>query len=468
MSKKTTAPCAGYLVPWQLAGVPKDTPVLLAFSGGADSRALLHLLAESAKKDGFPLLAAHVSHGIRGEEGLRDREFCRRTAQTYGVELCLLDADVPALAEQSGRGLEEEAREVRYAYFEELMRTRGIPLLVTAHHADDHFETLLFRICRGSGLHGLGGIASVRPFAQGYLVRPLLRCTRREILEYCEANALEFVTDSTNADTLYARNRIRAEVTPVLDSLFDGVAVRTVEMSEELREDEAYLASLADDFFQKEQTPRGLAIDALRELPLPIRKRVLRRWVREMCGRDAARVHIDALLALVGSVGQGNTEAALPQGCVAVCELGYLRILPPKADGSAQKDRETEAFSFAFCEGEYTLLDGAIRVCVQKEENGRKVHNLSTQTCINSQVFSVIIKNGLYWRVRREGDVILMGGMHRKLRKLYNAAKIPARMRDAIPLLCDEEGIVWAPFAGNRDGLENADGERYTVCVEIG
>ena len=458
MAASIHPPCSFYRDPWVLADLPRTTPVLLAFSGGADSCALLDLLADAAKRDGFPLIAAHVNHGIRGEDAIADREFCMTTAKKYGVELCVLNADVPALAKQSGRGLEEEARAVRYAFFEELMRARAIPLLVTAHHADDHLETLLFRICRGSGLHGLGGIAPVREIAGGRLVRPLLGATKQELLDYCRERGLAFVTDRTNADTHYARNRIRAEVTPVLESLFEGVAARTVQMSAELREDEAYLLGLATDFLASEQTPHGIPTKALAALPVPICKRVLRVWVKEGCGRDAERVHIDALMALLAEE-PTNAAVTLPEGNRALCEMGMLRLLP--------RAQTRDALPLAFCEGTWQLLGGEMRLTVQKEENGRKVHNLSTQSCINRDVFSVIIKDSLYWRTRCEGDLLLKGGMHRKLRKLYNAAKIPVRLRDALPVLCDDTGIVWAPFAGYRDGLENEDGERYTVLVEI-
>ena len=209
----------GAATPQALAGLDKTTPVLLAFSGGADSRALLHFLATRANEDGFPLTLAHVNHGIRGEEALRDRGFCQAVAETYGLELCILDADIPSLAKEHGRGLEEEARVVRYEYFERLMRERRIPLLATAHHADDNLETVLFHLCRGTGLSGLCGIAPTRDLAYGILTRPLLQVSRREILAYCHNNNLEYVTDSTNSDTAYARNRIRGEVIPILSDL---------------------------------------------------------------------------------------------------------------------------------------------------------------------------------------------------------------------------------------------------------
>ena len=122
--------------PRALAGVLPDAPVLLAFSGGADSVALLDML-QKEQASGAPILLAHVNHGIRGEEALRDRVFCEKVAHDRGLEIAILDVDVPSLANEKGQSLEEAAREVRYTFFADLMKERSIPVLLTAHHADE-------------------------------------------------------------------------------------------------------------------------------------------------------------------------------------------------------------------------------------------------------------------------------------------------------------------------------------------
>ena len=230
-----------FVAPWQLANMPRSTPVLLAFSGGADSSVLLHLLCQDAKKEGYPLLLAHVNHGIRGEEALRDRAFCQRMAERYGLEICFADLDIPALAKANGRSLEEEAREARYRFFKTLMKERSIPLLATAHHADDNLETLLFRLARGTSPKGLCGILPIRDFyGVGRLTRPLLQATRAEILDYVTQNSLEYVTDSTNAQLSCSRNKLRHQVVPVLEELFDHPQHRATALCEQMRLDDDY------------------------------------------------------------------------------------------------------------------------------------------------------------------------------------------------------------------------------------
>lgn len=446
-----------FVPPSELAGLDEKTPVLLAFSGGADSRALLHLLAEDAREKGYSLLLAHVNHGIRGEEALSDRDFCRRVADVYGLEICVLDVDVPALAAKNRRGLEEEAREVRYAFFARLMEERGIPLLATAHHADDNLETLLFRLSRGTTGQGLCGIAPKRAFGGGYLVRPLLGATRAEILDFCREKALEFVTDSTNADTHYARNRLRAEVVPVLEELFPSVAHRTLALCEEIRQDEALLQSLAGCCLENACTERGVSLSVLCETEAPILRRALRSYLRRCTGVTPERVHLDAVEELVRR-GRNGDRTALPKDFSAVIEAGSLVILPNDTGEGCD-------FEIPFTHGVTHLPDSGIVIRTGEWEEMRKVHNLSTTACINLTDLSAIMEKTLYWRNQREGDTLLRCGMHKKLRKLYNQNKIPPRLRAKLPLLCDGEGIVWAPFVGLRDGVRTDGG--LSILVEL-
>ncbi len=454
MPKTHSFELRAFQTPQRLAGMDKSTPVLLALSGGADSVCLLHLLAGCAKRDGFSLTLAHIDHGIRGEDSVRDRRFCQTLADAYGLELCVLTADVPALAEQSGCGLEEEARRVRYAYLETLMREKNIPLLSTAHHADDQIETVLFHLTRGSGLRGLCGIAPVRPFGNGFLTRPLLDVSRAEILQYCEGHELSYVTDETNDDTTYARNRIRSAVVPVLETLFSEPQKRVGLTCASLREDEELLSSLARDALASATSGDGLLIDRMQGMHAALGKRVLRDWILEQSEQGVERAQLQAVWDAIRN-GRVGTEITLPSGRAVLIEQTLLRL-------QCGERQQTEPFCFPFAFGERMLTDSGIRVTAE----ATKVHNLSTANTINSSEASVIIKDDFYWRSRKSGDVILQGGMHRKLRKLYNAKKISPRMRACLPLLCDGEGIVWAPFIGLRDGLQTqGEGARVRVCL---
>lgn len=445
---------SAYRSPQEMAGLDANASVLLAFSGGADSMALLHLLAEDAKQKGFSLTLAHVNHGIRGEEALRDRDFCRAQAERYGLEICILDADVPALAAQSGRGLEEEARALRYAYFESLMQEKNIPVLVTAHHADDQLETVLFHLARGCALRGLCGIPPVRPFGDGFLVRPFLEAPRTAILQLIKDEGLSFVSDSTNEDVTYARNKLRREVVPALEELFSNPQERVAAMTAALREDQDALLSMANAFLE-DQSGEDLSVKDLLALHPAVAKRGIVEWIRQRTGISVQSAQLLSLWELLTSR-KAQAEVTLGKGVCAVIERDRLSL----KDG---EETEAEPFCIPVCLGETVLPASGIRILVKKEDERTKVHNLSTTHAINYRVPSVIMKRAC-WRSREAGDVILVGGMHRKLRKLYNAKGIPTSLRERLPLLCDGDEILLAPMIGVKDGIACQEGDE---CLSI-
>ena len=142
-----------------------ERKILVAFSGGADSSLLLYALHDLCKENDFSLFAAHVNHGIRGDEAIRDRDFCVGVCKKMGIEIFVLDADVPSIARETGKSIESAARDVRYDFFADVMAKNDIDILATAHNADDNLETLIFRLARGTGLRGLCGIDYVTGIA---------------------------------------------------------------------------------------------------------------------------------------------------------------------------------------------------------------------------------------------------------------------------------------------------------------
>ena len=226
----------GFCHPHVLAGVDASSCVAVAFSGGADSVALLHMLATATDAR---LTAVHVHHGIRGEEADRDAAFCERFAASLQIPFTLIRVDVPALAAVQKSGLETAAREARYAALSTYLEENKIPLLATAHHADDQLETLLQNLLRGSGLRGLCGIPVCRPLGSALVTRPLLQLTKAQLLEYCAQNGLEYVTDSTNTEGCCPRNRLRLEVLPILEEIRHGASAAAARCAASLAEDEA-------------------------------------------------------------------------------------------------------------------------------------------------------------------------------------------------------------------------------------
>ncbi|MBQ8717701.1 MAG: tRNA lysidine(34) synthetase TilS [Clostridia bacterium] len=467
--------------PHALAHCDPSVGVLLALSGGADSRALLHLLAADAGKHGYALHLAHVHHGIRGLEADRDEQRCRDLAAVYGCPIHVLHADIPALAKETGESLEMVGRRVRYDYFTKLMREHGLSLLATAHHADDHAETVLMRLLVGTSTTGLGGISPVQPFGNGYLVRPLLCATRADILAYCQSHALAYATDSTNADTAYLRNRIRAELMPVMEQIVPHPQAQLLRAGQLLREDDELLRSLSDRAFADAQVDGGaLRIDALRSQPFPLQRRMLLRLIRDRL--PDARIdacHMQALLSLVAA-GHGMTDLpgnlrATADGSTLYLQTKQAQPLPPIS------------LHLPLCEGVHHIDDLGVTLTVQKLpaqsddfgdhvtknqiflKNPQKVYN----PFIHDTLTFDTIQSDAYFRLRRDGDVLRLRGMHRSVRKLQNEIGMPPSLRCRLPMLCDGDGVLWLPFVGRRDAPPPTASShipsqcRYRITIDI-
>ena len=185
--------------------------LLVALSGGSDSVALLSIMLEL----GYDCRAAHMNFHLRGPESDRDEAFVRELCRQLLVPLHCKSVDTFAYASQHQLSIEMAARELRYAWFEELRSEQGLDAIAVGHHLDDDVETFFLNLLRGSGPKGLAGI----PPKNGHVLRPLLCLTRDEILQYLAGRHLSYVSDSTNASTDYLRNRIRLQLLPLLDDL---------------------------------------------------------------------------------------------------------------------------------------------------------------------------------------------------------------------------------------------------------
>jgi tRNA(Ile)-lysidine synthase len=422
--KKTPA---GFCDPRALAKLSPEAPLCVALSGGADSVALLSLLAKD------PLVSAvHVHHGIRGAEADRDEAFCRQLTERLGIPLTVLHIDAPALAKARGISLETAARDGRYDAIAAHLRQSGIPLLVTAHHAGDQLETMLQHLLRGSGLSGLCGIPACRTLAEGILVaRPLLTVTKDELRQYLSDAGLDFVEDSTNADPCCTRNRLRLEVVPLLEQLYGGGVKNAARCAALLAEDEAYLQALAADFLKTEGDEPSLA--ALAALPRPVFARVMHALLPAL----PEQVHVSALWDLCRKAETGAT-LHLPK-CRVTTHGGRLTVLSGK--GSPTEDYE---LPLACGVTKLPALDGTAILCKSGEACELLPQSLHKHTtCIS--LSAATIKGGLRLRNRRVGDRILHEGMHKPVRRL--ATHLPAAVRAAMPLVIDDAGIVAVPFA---------------------
>jgi tRNA(Ile)-lysidine synthase len=237
--------------------------VIVGLSGGADSVVLLSMLHHW----GYECLAAHCNFHLRGEESQRDEQFSAGFAASLNLSFFKSDFDTRRIAGERGISIEMAARELRYEWFEELRKTQQAEAIAVAHHQDDNIETLLLNLIRGTGLRGLTGI---RP-RNGCIVRPLLCISKKEILQYAEAENLPYITDSSNEQDEFTRNKIRLQLLPLLETLNPSVRESLIQTRENLNEAykiyESGIKEACKALYNKEK--RSISIPLLKKQPSP-------------------------------------------------------------------------------------------------------------------------------------------------------------------------------------------------------
>lgn len=429
--------------------------VLCALSGGADSVLLLRFLHALSRKEGFPLVAMHVHHHLRGDEADRDAAFCRTICGELSVPFLLRHVDVSAAAAERGEGIEEAARRLRYeALTCAIDGDPALSVVATAHSATDNLETVLHHLLRGGAMGALTGIHPVR----GRLLRPLLCLTGEEIRAALEEAEIAYVVDSTNSDTSLTRNYLRYEILPRLGAVTPAAETAVMRMCEAVRHDDACLFELSRRAFA--EAPRvgeGISSGYLTELPEAIRRRVLRQLYEEARSPEAGTVPIEHThLAAVSRLLLGGRPFtyAVPD-----------RLYASSCDGVFRFCRECEPacgelLPVLLTEGENPLPGGFV-LTVWREGDIIFVRCFSNLHKIDTTVAfsSAIINGALYARGRLPGDSYRFFGHTHILKKLFNEKRIPLRARRCLPILCDDDGILWMPLCPPREAPGGAHSE---------
>ncbi len=274
--------------------------ILVAVSGGPDSVCLLHILYLLSSQWDLELKVAHFEHGLRGQESLNDARFVEQLSKDLGLGFYIGHGDVRGLARKKGMGIEEAARVLRYEFLERVQANTGSTYIATAHTADDQAEEILLRLIRGAGLSGLKGI----PWVRNNIVRPMLGITRQQILEHLAANNISYVTDRSNTERRYMRNRIRIDLLPLLARDFNPAVVRTINRTAELlAEDHQLLENMAEMAYNRSllsparEGELGFSVERIKDYLRPIRCRIYRMALMKL-GLFNGKVRADHLLGI--------------------------------------------------------------------------------------------------------------------------------------------------------------------------
>ena len=423
---------------------------MAGISGGADSVCLFFVLLELQKEMDFAFYAVHINHGYRGEASDRDEQFVRDLCEKYGVPLQVFSVDLESTAKKRKQSLEEAGREIRRELFEQEMQSRNACKIALAHHENDNAETFLWNLCRGCGLHGLGGIRPVN----GVYIRPLLGMTRGEIEIFLQKRQQPYCTDATNLETDYTRNKLRHLVLPVLEEQINRQTIRHMNTTmEELRELDDYVEMQVEAAYRVCVGKESDEICLIRKEPLSqypelLQNKVIFRCLTETAAtqKNLGRVHVEDVRALLEK--QPGRSLDLPARVRAVREYEGVRLKKIRYEKEQSvKDRYTEQNAVCLAiPGTTVLPEQNLKVtCRILEKNP-----LSEGTDIPQKTYTKwfdydIIKKCLHIRTRQSGDWITVDGAgHRqKLKSWFVNEKIPYKQREEIPLIAEGNQILW-------------------------
>lgn len=411
--------------------------VIVAVSGGGDSVATAALLCDAGILDPARTAIAHFDHRLRVDDAAaQDRAAADALCRRYGFGL------ITGAWEAPRRG-EAHARDARYRFLAEAARRHGASVVATGHTADDQAETVLMRMMRGAGLHGLRGMLPQSPLpardaTTASLVRPLLCVSRAETRAYCRASGLAFSDDETNADTSLLRNRVRLEIIPAMERDAPGVRERLLAVAEESRDAVAALEAVAGAALRPSDDGHvHLDRAVLRAMPDAVVPYAYRLAVARLLGdaRELGRRHYARLAA--AAHGRTGAEIELPRGIVVTVDPSEVivsvgRLVAPAIGPSIELPLP------------YSGDLGAWRVDVACADAAAPGEAALPTARLQAPCSVLPLPPGAVLRGRRPGDRV--PALRKKLQDAYVDAKVPRRERDAAPVIAAGADVLWTPL----------------------
>ena len=404
--------------------------VVVAVSGGADSMCLLHFFNKISSKMQLNIICAHVNHSIRGAEADSDEEFVRKFCEDRKIDAVFAHYDVPKFAKESGESEEQCGRRLRYEFFASVADNAKI---ATAHNLNDSAETFIFNFTRGTGLKGLTGIPPVRD----NIIRPLIECTRDEIEQYLSDEGVAFVTDSTNLSDEYTRNKIRHNILPVLNEINPGFFSVFSNCVSVLSDSERFIEEKTSEAFIKTEKNTKFAIDGIILLDKVIRDRLIIKIAEFFGASDVSFRHVEIISSFLAQGG----ALMLSDKVTIVSDGKFLYKADdklPEVSICEKYDKSKTEYVFPGC----TLTVETVDKNIIKNYNNR-------QLCLNGYADSAKIENS-FFRTRKDGDRFrYKNAEHSKsLKNLFKENKISVSDRWGVPMLADDEHILWIDGIG--------------------
>lgn len=402
-----------------------DLPIVVAVSGGADSVALLAVLCEL----GYQCVAAHCNFHLRGDESTRDMRFVEDLTEKMGVDLYIKDFNVGGAMASTGESVEMACRRLRYEWFDELLTILRADDVAVGHHREDNVETFFLNLARGTGIAGLTGMT----YRRDHVVRPLLDCSRSQIEQYLKERGLGYVTDSTNAEDHYRRNKIRNRLLPLFDELIPGACEGVERSMRMLREARSVYDSAVAAKAALYGTLESREID-LEALSADKDARLILFEILRPAGFTMSQVE-----DMLGDVSRSGATFASPAG-MEVAELSRGRLYLRSAADSDCIATEYELDLSS------DIVD-PVRISVDRSHNVKDFSPVASPDVL--YLDGSALEGSPRWVLRkwRRGDRIKPFGMSgtRLVSDIFSDAKMTAQQKRDAWILTRDERIVWVP-----------------------
>ncbi|UCC91025.1 MAG: tRNA lysidine(34) synthetase TilS [Dehalococcoidia bacterium] len=453
--------------------VPSQSRLLVAVSGGPDSVCLLHILVKLKKELGIRLHIAHLNHQLRGAESEADAQYVSNLARRLGIPFTIEQRDVKGYQKHKRISLEEAAREVRYTFLAQVAKAIGASQVAVGHTMDDHIETILMHLVRGTGTRGLRGLQPCTEWQFSgnnlTIIRPLLQVSREETANYCHEHELKPRIDASNLSLSPLRNRIRHQLLPLLKSYNPQVTEALLRSASIASEDLAFIdkegIQLWDEIAQQQENTIILDKKRLLELPSALKRHLLRMSIEKLLGnvKDIEMRHIEEIMsALTKPAGK---RLSLPEGLTFSVE--YDRYLIGKDPAALSP--------FPTLEGEFPLkLPGKTTLAGWNIEATIIDPSVLKGIGLTDNDFTAYFDldktgNKLVVRSRKSGDRFqpLGMGQPKKLNEFMIDAKIPQAWRRRIPLVCPPQRIIWVVGWRIDDRVKVTEDTKQILCLKF-
>ena len=431
---------------------PKDS-VVIGVSGGPDSVALLYSLFLIAPRYSLKLGVAHLNHCLRQNDSDKDAQFVEVLAKKHDLPCYTHKEDVRKYRIENKLSLEEAGRRVRYSFLNNVADTMQYNKIAVGHHSDDNAELILMNLFRGSGKQGLSGIPPVR---DRKIIRPLIKLSRSEIMEFIVQNKLEYISDASNTDTKYFRNRVRNDLIPLLKTAYNPKISETLNrLSSIIRSEEEWIDDVVHPFFEKavldvQENYIILSVTMLNQYHPALQRRIIRMTIEEIKG-DLRRIRFVNINSVIGLLSKSSAygKADLPDRIRVQRDQDALYVFKEKRKlrDISKKFNQSETFTFEYQVEKPDSVSireiGATikftEMPMEKVSDYRYTGQHISFFDKKSVSFPMVVRNF------RPGDTFrpLGAGGTQKLKKFFIDKKVPRSERIRCPLLLSRGKIIW-------------------------